>query len=1091
MSLIAMERFKKLFFAAIAVGSVLLSYNLNAQVIPGSVIADDNDEQVLKEWLGGSAAGRLLYRKSESGADAATFHELCDDKAPTIVLIKASNGNVFGGYATESWSSPSEGKHKSAEGSFLFNLTTDRKGDLKDLSYGIYNDINKGPTFGAGFDLYINSSMSGGHVRNSSYASLDGSPKGSIKANKALIGDDADAEIYMFSPGFIQEIEVYEIYNGSEPIIVAQDLVVQLDENGQAIITAEQVDNGTSDADGPVSLSIHKASFSCSDLPGGSEAVPITSAGKRSQFTHSYGGGFNPNVNEFLYPEWSGSTVHRYNSSGEYLDSFNSGQNGGIIQLWMDMDSEDYYTANWSDKTITRRNTSGIIWSYSLRNSAGGVATDKTYAYAIEDDGRQVIVLDKNTGEFVKNISLPGAISINGGMVFANEKIYLAGKARFGTHSSTWNAIHVIEASSGEYQGSQSIAVSTVNGLAFDGENIWLSDGKNSIYGYQVSNGNAYSNNGIHNVTLTAIDPLGNIATKTVKVTVEDNIAPSISLLGDETMKIILGNEFTDPGVSAEDNCSVITVTVSGDEVDINTPGTYIIKYSAIDKSGNSSEITRIVEVSVDSPPTAIAQDITIELDETGNAVITPDQVDNGSSDNEGDVTLELDITTFDCSAVGIPQTVTLTVTDETGNSTSAPAIVTVEDIISPEVITRNVTVQLDKDGTATITASAIDHDSSDACGIASLSLDKTSFNCENVGENTVTLTVTDNNGNESAGTAIVTVVNEAPVISSIFLPEDPIQVGVPVNASASFTDINARSANWYWGDGATTKGTISGADITGDHIYEVPGIYTVTAEVIDICGQSGTKQYQYVIITDPDAGFVTGGGIINSPVGAYTANPSMNGKAEFEYVIKYNKDGASLKGNINFRFKPASFKFSGTSYDWLVVNGDEAFFKGKGVVNGNTNVEFIAAMVQGQGKNDPAKFRIRILNAADGSVIYDNQVSDGIDAVAANDITAGAIKIHVNNKKSKNARIASNEQSKAEIHMFPNPVIERLNISLSNSDTDKASYKVVDLQGNILIDHAGGNTITLDVNNLDVGMYLLIIETNGQIIRERFMKVN
>ena len=52
---------------------------------------------------------------------------------------------------------------------------------------------------------------------------------------------------------------------------------------------------------------------------------------------------------------------------------------------------------------------------------------------------------------------------------------------------------------------------------------------------------------------------------------------------------------------------------------------------------------------------------------------------------------------------------------------------------------------------------------------------------------------------------------------------------------------------------------------------------------ITDNAGDSSqlTSQ-QYVVVYDPSAGFVTGGGWINSPTGAYTANPSLAGKANF-----------------------------------------------------------------------------------------------------------------------------------------------------------------------------------------------------------------
>jgi len=69
-----------------------------------------------------------------------------------------------------------------------------------------------------------------------------------------------------------------------------------------------------------------------------------------------------------------------------------------------------------------------------------------------------------------------------------------------------------------------------------------------------------------------------------------------------------------------------------------------------------------------------------------------------------------------------------------------------------------DITVQLDASCTTTITAADIDNSSNDNCGIASLALSQSTFTCDDLGSNTVTLTVTDVNGNVSSCTATVTV---------------------------------------------------------------------------------------------------------------------------------------------------------------------------------------------------------------------------------------------------------------------------------------------------------------------------------------------
>jgi gliding motility-associated-like protein len=84
--------------------------------------------------------------------------------------------------------------------------------------------------------------------------------------------------------------------------------------------------------------------------------------------------------------------------------------------------------------------------------------------------------------------------------------------------------------------------------------------------------------------------------------------------------------------------------------------------------------------------------------------------------------------------------------------------VVTVQDLIAPTVITRPITVLLNANGQASITAAQINNGSTDNCGVNSVTVSPSTFTCANLGPNTVTLTVTDVNGNTATGTAIVTV---------------------------------------------------------------------------------------------------------------------------------------------------------------------------------------------------------------------------------------------------------------------------------------------------------------------------------------------
>ena len=272
---------------------------------------------------------------------------------------------------------------------------------------------------------------------------------------------------------------------------------------------------------------------------------------------------------------------------------------------------------------------------------------------------------------------------------------------------------------------------------------------------------------GDNTVVLTVTDNNGNSSTCLSTVTVEDNVAP-IALCQDITVQLNAAGNYTmvpseiDGG--SNDACGIASIAASKLNFDCSSVGPVMVTLTVTDNNGNTSSCDATVTVEDNVAPIAICQDITAQLDATGNVTITPSQVNNGSNDACGIATMTLDITDFTCANVG-GNGVILTVTDNNGNSTTCTSTVTVEDNVVPSSMCQDITVQLDAAGNATITTGDIDNGSSDACGIASLALDITTFDCTNVGANTVILTVTDNNTNVSTCSSTVTVEdNVAPV---------------------------------------------------------------------------------------------------------------------------------------------------------------------------------------------------------------------------------------------------------------------------------------------------------------------------------------
>jgi len=205
-----------------------------------------------------------------------------------------------------------------------------------------------------------------------------------------------------------------------------------------------------------------------------------------------------------------------------------------------------------------------------------------------------------------------------------------------------------------------------------------------------------------------------------------------------------------------------------------------------------------------------------------------------------------------------------------------------------------------------------------------------------------------------------------------------PLEAGPFDGTGSSDPDGDPLTYAWDFGDGGTGTGA------TPNHTYAEAGIYDVCLTVNDGTVDS-VQVCTMAVIYDPSAGFVTGGGWIDSPEGAHTPDPSLTGKATFGFVAKYKKGRSVPEGNTEFQFHAADLNFHSDSYDWLVVTGSNyARYKGVGTINGEGVYKFMLWA----GDDDPDTFRIKIWEEDDGEiVVYDN----GMDQA----IGGGSIVIH------------------------------------------------------------------------------------------------
>ena len=241
-----------------------------------------------------------------------------------------------------------------------------------------------------------------------------------------------------------------------------------------------------------------------------------------------------------------------------------------------------------------------------------------------------------------------------------------------------------------------------------------------------------------------------------VTITEGDVIAPVITAPADVTLNLTSGCTVNTPNIgvaTATDNCS--NVTVINNAPSAFNIGTTEVVWTAFDAFGNSASVVQLVTVIDNVLPTIVAPaDVTVatnlECEATGVFIGQANGSDNCS----------FTISNNAPAVFGLGQTtVTWTITDLSGNTATATQTVTVIDNQAPIVNVTNATLSLDLTGNATLTFDLIDLNTTDNCGIANISFSNSTFTCSDIGDNKVTVTVTDNSGNISTALVTITII--------------------------------------------------------------------------------------------------------------------------------------------------------------------------------------------------------------------------------------------------------------------------------------------------------------------------------------------
>lgn len=448
---------------------------------------------------------------------------------------------------------------------------------------------------------------------------------------------------------------------------------------------------------------------------------------------------------------------------------------------------------------------------------------------------------------------------------------------------------------------------------------------------------------------------------------------------------------------------------------DVSTTGGFIVEYSVI----NNPPIVVVNGPYTGTEASPITFDATGSYDHDGDSLTYEWDLNNDGifevSSSEPTVTY-----TWKDDYAG---TFLLKVTDEKGLSDAASTTVTVNNVAPIVTVTGDV---ISENGIATVSGTISDPSPTDTYEVEinwgdgntetfPYTAGSTEFSetHQYLDDNpsgtlsddyTVTVKVTDDDMGEGTASTTVTVNNVAPKVGEINSPVDPIQIGVPITVDSTFTDVgvlDTHTAVWDWGESSVSDGVITengdSDTVSGTHTYSSAGIYEIKLTVTDDDLGSDYSVSKYIVIYDPEGGFVTGGGWINSPKEAYARDLNLEGTANFGFVSKYKKGATVPTGVTQFNFQVADLNFHSDTYDWLVIAGARAQYKGTGTINGEGEYGFMLTAIDGQlnGGGGSDKFRIKIWDKASDAIVYDNMLDADDGADLTTEIQGGSITIH------------------------------------------------------------------------------------------------
>ncbi|HMI30795.1 MAG TPA: FlgD immunoglobulin-like domain containing protein, partial [Candidatus Limnocylindrales bacterium] len=175
-------------------------------------------------------------------------------------------------------------------------------------------------------------------------------------------------------------------------------------------------------------------------------------------------------------------------------------------------------------------------------------------------------------------------------------------------------------------------------------------------------------------------------------------------------------------------------------------------------------------------------------------------------------------------------------------------------------------------------------------------------------------------------------------------------------------------------------------------------------------------------------------------------------------FVSKYKKGQtqAPPEGETEFQFKAGSLNFHSTSYEWLVISGARAQFKGVGTINDAGGYCFLLTSVDGQvnGGGGKDKFRMKITNKLTGVMVYDSQLGAADSSAASTLIDGGSIVIHTNSGFLSADAPGSESGAPAKNALFqnaPNPFNPATMLRFTLAEPGRVTLRIYSVRGELV----------------------------------------